>query len=168
MTNFGSTPSYSLRAMKRAEENGTSSSKKNFTSLPYDGYETTNLILGGGIPKTQPKSLASKYANLMKDTKTTLRTIEPNYTTQSPGRKSPPKKKQQSPSPLNKSKTSVSLNSKGMIISLKQTPTKEDGIFEDDKVPEFTVDNEDKYTLEGISGMVIMDRVQDDQEIKKG
>lgn len=49
MANFGSTPSYSLRAMKRAEEHGTSSSKKNFTTLPYDGYESTNLILGGNI-----------------------------------------------------------------------------------------------------------------------
>jgi hypothetical protein len=154
--------------MKRAEENGTSSSKKNFTSLPYDGYETTNLVLGGGIPKTQPKSLASKYANLMKDTKSTLRTIEPNYTTVSPGRRSPLKKTPKSPSPLNKSKTSVSLNAKGMIISLKQTPTKEDRIFEDDNVPDYTVDNDDKYTLEGISGMVIMDRVHNDQEIKKG
>lgn len=68
MGNFGSTPSYSLRAMKRAEE--SSSSKKNFATLPYDNYESTNLIVGGGIPcKTQPKSLASKYANLMKDTK---------------------------------------------------------------------------------------------------
>jgi hypothetical protein len=50
MGNIGSTPSYSLRAMKRAEENGSNSSKKNFTTLPYDGYESTNLILGGNLP----------------------------------------------------------------------------------------------------------------------
>lgn len=49
MANFGSTPSYSLRAMKRAEDQGTSSSKKNFATLPYDEYESTNLILGGKI-----------------------------------------------------------------------------------------------------------------------
>ena len=49
MANFGSTPSYSHRAMKRAEDQGTSSSKKNFATLPYDEYESTNLILGGKI-----------------------------------------------------------------------------------------------------------------------
>lgn len=47
IANFGSTPSYSLRAMKRAEEQGNSSSKKTFATIPYDGYESTNLIIGG-------------------------------------------------------------------------------------------------------------------------
>lgn len=98
MANFGSTPSYSLRAMKRAEENASSSSNKAFNTLPYDGYESTNLILGGGIPsKTQPKSLATKYASLMKDTKSsTLRnsgqSSDPNYVTNSPNKKSGSKK----------------------------------------------------------------------------
>ena len=131
MGNFGSTPTYSLRAMKRAEENGSNSSKKNFTTLPYDGYESTNLILGGGIPsKTQqPKSLVNKYASLMKDTKSSAMRktgqTDPNnnFVTNSP-KKSP--KKKSSPSPLNKSKTSAQLNSKGMAINLKQTPSKDD------------------------------------------
>ena len=129
MGNFGSTPSYSLRAMKRAEENGSSnSSKKNFTTLPYDGYESTNLIIGGGIPsKTQPKSLANKYASLMKDTKSSaMRNAgqsDPNYVTNSPKKSS---KKKNSPSPLSKSKTSADLGNNGMVINLKQTPSKDD------------------------------------------
>jgi hypothetical protein len=127
MGNFGSTPSYSLRAMKRAEENTSNSSKKNFATIPYDGFETTNLILGGGIPKTQPKSLANKYASLMKETKSSAMRKgvqnDPNYVTNSP-KKSP--KKKSSPSPLAKSKTSVHLNNKGMVINLKQTPSKDD------------------------------------------
>ena len=35
-------------------------------------------------------------------------------------------------------------------------------------MPEFNNEPEDKYTLEGISGMVIMDRVHDETELKKG
>jgi hypothetical protein len=130
MGNFGSTPSYSLRAMKRAEENESNSSKKNFATLPYDGYESTNLIIGGGIPsKTQPKSLANKYASLMKDTySSAMRNsgqTDPCYITNSPKKSKSPKKKN-SPSPLSKSKTSAHLNTNGMVINLKQTPSKDD------------------------------------------
>jgi hypothetical protein len=97
--------------MKRAEENESNSSKKNFTTLPYDGYETTNLILGGGIPsKNQPKSLVNKYASLMKETKSSAMRksgqSDPSYITNSPKKSS----KKKSPSPLSKSKTSAQLN----------------------------------------------------------
>ena len=63
-----------------------------------------------------------------------------NYTTNSPGKSSKKSKKSQSPSPLAKSKTSVHLNSKGMIINLKQTPSKDDdGIFKENNIKKVNV-----------------------------
>lgn len=61
-----------------------------------------------------------------------------------------------------------------MIINLKQTPSKDDdGLFKENNIKkvniqEFSVDNEEteSYTLEGISGMVLMDK--DEVNIKKG
>ena len=129
--------------------------------------------------KTQPKSLASKHANLMKDTKSSAlrnsayQTLQPEGSPKkSPGRSS----KKKSGSPLSKSKTSAHLNSKGMIISLKSTPSKDDErLFQDNNITKVNPYNPDslntdlknEYTLEGISGMVIMDRSSDD-EIQKG
>lgn len=58
-----------------------------------------------------------------------------------------------------------------MIINLKQTPSKDDdGLFKENNIKkvniqEFSVE-EESYTLEGISGMVLMDK--DEVNIKKG
>ena len=64
-----------------------------------------------------------------------------NYTTNSPGKSSKRSpKKSQSPSPLAKSSTSKQLNSKGMIINLKQTPSKDDdGIFKENNIKKVNV-----------------------------
>ena len=105
----------------------------------------------------------------MKDTvSSSMRnSTDPNYTTNSPSKSSKKSsKKSQSPSPLSKSKTSVHLNSKGMVINLKQTPSKDDdGIFRENNIKKVNVQefNAD-YTLEGISGMVR----KEDIDIKKG
>jgi hypothetical protein len=100
----------------------------------------------------------------MKDTKSSAmrNSVDPSYTTNSPSRSNKKSKKSQSPSPLSKSKTSANLNGKGMIINLKQTPSKDDdGIFKENNIKkvniqEFQVESEN-YTLEGISGMVLME-----------
>jgi hypothetical protein len=67
-----------------------------------------------------------------------------------------------------------------MIINLRQTPSKDDDrLFEENNikkvnVPEFLIEDQEgpskpeEYTLEGISGMVIMQSVKDDCDIQKG